>query len=154
MRQFLRGFLPVLVLSMLLLGATAALADVPADPSGAATGTVNDIPAQTPGQPTPAEIADAVGHNRIAINIMWTLVTGFLVMFMQAGFALVETGFTRAKNASHTMLMNFMVYGIAMLAYWAIEFGLQAGGVGALGTLGGYDQLNHAFTVTIGGQTW
>ena len=35
--------------------------------------------------------------------------TGFLVMFMQAGFALVETGFTRAKNAAHTMSMNFMV---------------------------------------------
>src|SRR5882724_8235271 len=92
--------------------------------------------------------------NTVAVNFVWTLVCGFLVMFMQAGFALVETGFTRAKNASHTMAMNFMVYGIAMIAYWAIGFGLQAGGVGALGTLGGYDQLNHAFTVTIGGKPW
>src|SRR5712691_8703459 len=54
--------------------------------------------------------------NTVAINFVWTLVAGFLVMFMQAGFALVETGFTRAKNAAHTMTMNFMVYGIAMLA--------------------------------------
>src|SRR5436309_12953406 len=96
----------------------------------------------------------AAAANTVAINFVWTLVAGFLVMFMQAGFAMVETGFTRAKNASHTMAMNFMVYGIAMLAYWAIGFGLQAGGVGALGTLGGYDQLNHAFTVTIAGKQW
>ena len=152
MRQFLRGFLPVLVLSMLLLGATAALADVPADPSGAATGTVNDIPAQTPGQPTPAEIADAVGHNRIAINIMWTLVTGFLVMFMQAGFALVETGFTRAKNASHTMLMNFLIYCIGMLGYWAVGFALQMGGIGSMPTLGGGGGLNQEFAVRLFGK--
>jgi len=64
--------------------------------------------------------------NTVAINFVWTLVAGFLVMFMQAGFALVETGFTRAKNAAHTMTMNFMVYGIAMLAYWAVGFALQA----------------------------
>jgi Amt family ammonium transporter len=100
------------------------------------------------------DVAKSVGEATTSINFVWTLVAGFLVMFMQAGFALVETGFTRAKNASHTMAMNFMVYGIAMLAYWAIGFGLQAGGVGALSTLGGYDQLNHAFTVTIGGKPW
>src|SRR5713226_8303212 len=92
--------------------------------------------------------------NTVAINFVWTLVAGFLVMFMQAGFALVETGFTRAKNAAHTMTMNFMVYGIAMLAYWAVGFALQAGGVGPLGTLGGYDQLSHEVSVTIGGKTW
>src|SRR5256885_1601413 len=90
--------------------------------------------------------------NTVAINFVWTLVAGFLVMFMQAGFALVETGFTRAKNAAHTMTMNFMVYGIAMLAYWAVGFALQAGGVGPLGTLGGYDQLSHEVAVTIGGR--
>src|SRR2546430_1869547 len=61
----------------------------------------------------------AAAANTVAINFVWTLVAGFLVMFMQAGFAMVETGFTRAKNAAHTMTMNFMVYGIAMLAYWA-----------------------------------
>src|SRR5439155_1144587 len=48
--------------------------------------------------------------NTVAINFVWTLVAGFLVMFMQAGFALVETGFTRAKNAAHTMTMNFIVF--------------------------------------------
>src|SRR6266550_640913 len=61
--------------------------------------------------------ADSVAKT-VSINFVWTLMTGFLVMFMQAGFAMVETGFTRAKNAAHTFGMNFMVYGIAMLAYW------------------------------------
>src|SRR5437016_4910089 len=52
----------------------------------------------------------AAAANTVAINFVWTLVAGFLVMFMQAGFAMVETGFTRAKNAAHTITMNFMVY--------------------------------------------
>src|SRR5256714_3165813 len=92
--------------------------------------------------------------NSTSINFVWTLVAGFLVMFMQAGFALVETGFTRAKNAGHTMTMNFMVYAIGMLAYWAVGFALQAGGIGALATLGGYDKLNTEFSVNIGGHAW
>src|SRR5256712_6642037 len=96
----------------------------------------------------------AAAADTVAINFVWTIVAGFLVMFMQAGFAMVETGFTRAKNAAHTMTMNFMVYGIAMLAYWAVGFALQAGGVGALGTLGGYDKLAHEVSVTIGGKDW
>jgi Amt family ammonium transporter len=97
-------------------------------------------------------ITKAVADNATAINFVWVLVAGFLVMFMQAGFALVETGFTRAKNAGHTITMNFMVYGIAMLAYWVLGFALQAGGVGALGTLGGYAGLNSEFTVSLFGK--
>ncbi len=42
-------------------------------------------------------------------------------MFMQAGFAMVETGFTRAKNVAHTMSMNLMIYGIGMLGYWILR---------------------------------
>src|SRR5258707_3537157 len=93
----------------------------------------------------------ASAANTVAINFVWTLVAGFLVMFMQAGFALVETGFTRAKNAAHTITMNFMVYGIAMLAYWAVGFALQAGAVGPLSTLGGFGQLSHEVSATIRG---
>src|SRR2546430_1293038 len=96
----------------------------------------------------------ASAANTGAINFVWTLVAGVLVMFMQAGFAMVETGFTRAKNAAHTITMNFMVYGIAMLAYWVVGFALQAGGVGPLGTLGGYDKLAHEVSITIAGKEW
>ncbi|PYP16173.1 MAG: ammonium transporter [Gemmatimonadetes bacterium] len=109
----------------------------------------------TPAADSLAQAANtAAAANTVAINFVWTLVAGFLVMFMQAGFAMVETGFTRAKNAAHTITMNFMVYGIAMLAYWAIGFAIQAGGVGALGTLGGYDKLAHEFSLTIAGKQW
>ena len=101
-----------LFLSFLIAGfahTAVALAAGP-DPSGANTGSAVDIPAAKAGEPTAKELADAVGHNRVSINVVWTLITGFLVMFMQAGFAMVETGLTRAKNVAHTMAMNFMIY--------------------------------------------
>jgi len=93
-----------------------------------------------------------------AINIMWMLLCGFLIFFMQAGFALVETGFTRAKNVAHTMMMNMMVFCIGAIGYWLVGFGLQFGGVNAtfpaIGNAGAWafspttlgawgDQLNH-----------
>ena len=96
----------------------------------------------------------AAAANTVAINFVWTLVTGFLVMFMQAGFAMVETGFTRAKNAAHTFTMNFMVYGLAMMGYWVIGFAIQAGGLGPMTTLGGYDKLNLEYALHFGKQTW
>jgi Amt family ammonium transporter len=88
------------------------------------------------------EAKSGVGGVTISANIMWTLLTGFLVMFMQAGFAMVETGFTRKKNAVHTMSMNFMVYAIGMLGFWFSGFALMFGGTGdprsasPVGTLG------------------
>ena len=103
------------------------------------TGTVSDISvADAKKGLTIADVVNQVGQNKIAINFVWTLVTGFLVMFMQAGFAIVETGLCRAKNANHTMMMNFMVYGVGMLAYWLIGFAIQMGGVGAVANLGGH----------------
>ncbi|HEX5655677.1 MAG TPA: ammonium transporter [Polyangiales bacterium] len=84
-----------------------------------------------------------------ALNIVWTMMAAFLVMFMQAGFALVESGLTRGKNVANTMAMNFLVYSIAMLGYWAVGFGLQMGGVGPLATLGGDSSLSREFTVTV-----
>ena len=82
--------------------------------------------------PTISELAKNLGDTQTALNIVWTMVAGFLVMFMQAGFALVETGLTRAKNAAHTMAMNFLVYSIGIIAYYFVGFGLQMGGVGAV----------------------
>src|SRR5437762_2668404 len=94
--------------------------------------------------------------NTVAINFVWTLVAGFLVMFMQAGFALVETGFTRAKNAMHTMSMNFMVYAIGIIGFFFVGFGLAFGGLGTVGVgnLGGLAPLSNEIGITIGGTTW
>src|SRR5262249_1343355 len=96
------------------------------DPGGTKTGTVNDVVAAcTKKGLTLADVVNQAGQNRIAINLVWTLITGFLVMFMQAGFALVETGLCRAKNANHTMMMNFMVYGFGLFAFWVCGFAIQ-----------------------------
>jgi Amt family ammonium transporter len=125
-----------------------------ADPSGISTGNTSDITAVKPGSPTAGEIADAVGHNKVSINLMWTLITGFLVMFMQAGFAMVETGFTRAKNVAHTMAMNLMIYPLGMIGFYVAGFAIMFGGLGAIGTLGGYAGLNSELTMTLFGKTF
>ena len=87
-----------------------------------------------------------------ALNIVWTMLAGFLVMFMQAGFALIESGLTRSKNVANTMAMNFLVYSIGILGYWAIGFGLQMGGVGPLTTLGGDHSLAREFSIVVDGR--
>jgi len=59
--------------------------------------------------------------------MVWTLIEGFLVMFMQLGFAMVETGLTRAKNAGHTFAMNMMIYPLGCIAFWAYGFAIGWG---------------------------
>ena len=125
------------------------------DPSGTLTGNVNDVPVSNPKVGlTLGDAVNQIGQNKIAINFVWTLITGFLVMFMQAGFAIVETGLCRAKNANHTMMMNFMVYGFGLFAYWVCGFALQMGGVGAISNLGGTAPLSGEFAVHLVGKPW
>lgn len=151
-------YLAPVVAVVLALGATAAFADGPdADPSGTKIGTPEDLGCITPGGDTGFACADADGNpdplfaqakekepfayqlsgyvnqNRLAINFVWVLVTGYLVMFMQAGFAMVETGFCRAKSAMHVMMTNFMIYGVGMTFYWICGFAVAFGGVGLTG---------------------
>lgn len=145
------GVLAALVVTSLL--APVALR-AQGDPTGAATGTAKDVVVKDAANPTLQEVMDTVGHNKISINFVWTLITGFMVMFMQAGFAMVETGFTRAKNVAHTMCMNFMIYPVGMLGYWICGFALHMGGVGALAALGGTAPLNHEFVVNVAGHSW
>ena len=139
-----------------------------ADPSGATIGGAADVIGATAAAPTSKDmeslgakeplavkLADVVGHNRLAINMVWVLICGFLVMFMQAGFAMAETGFTRAKNAGHTMAMNFMIYAIGLLGYWICGFAIQMGGVGALASLGGGTALlDGEVSITLFGQSF
>ncbi len=125
------------------------------DPGGTKTGTVSDVVVSDTNKGlTLADTVNQVGQNRVAINFVWTLITGFLVMFMQAGFAIVETGLCRAKNANHTMMMNFMVYGFGLFAFWVCGFALQMGGCAPLGTLGGANPLNSEHTISLLGKTW
>ncbi len=153
--------------TVILVGAASGFAaDAPKpDPTGATVGTATDVVNATSGAPTEVDmakykdseplaskLADVVGHNRISINFVWTLMCGFLVMFMQLGFALAETGFTRAKNAGHTMGMNMMVYGIGMLGFWICGFAFQMGGSGGAAALGGGAFLNQEVTLNLFGK--
>jgi Amt family ammonium transporter len=156
-KKMLRQKILLFVLPLLLIAPFFSSAQ---DPNGGKTGTLGDIDTNVvktldtiaKAKDTTAAtvsarvsklatsmqtIGDADGHNKIAINIMWTLITGFLVMFMQAGFALVETGFTQKKNVAHTMAMNFMVYGIGMIGFWICGFAFMFGGAINPATLGG-----------------
>ena len=142
----------ILVALLALLVPVVALAGP--DAVGTTTGSAVDVPAVTPGHPTLAELADEVGHHRVAINLTWAIIAAALVMFMQAGFAMVETGLTRAKNAAHTMAMNLAVYGIGMMAFWATGFALQMGGMGPIGVFGGSEILNHEVSLTVAGHSF
>jgi Amt family ammonium transporter len=75
-------------------------------------------------------------------------------MFMQAGFAMVETGFTRARSAANTMAMNFVVYPVGILGFWVLGYGLMMGGVDGWPTLGAAVGGGHEVALTLGGKAW
>ncbi len=133
--------------------ATADLAK--GDPGGTLTGTINDVPAaDSKAGVTIPDVANQVGQNKIAVNFVWTLVCGFLVMFMQAGFAMVESGLCRVKNANHTYMMNFFVYTCGLFAYWILGFAIQMGGAAGNSNLGGLQPLASEHTLSMFGKTW
>jgi Amt family ammonium transporter len=77
------------------------------------------------------------GQLLIAVNTVWVVVAAVLVMFMQAGFAFLEAGLTRMKNAAHIAGKNVLVFGVASLVYWLVGLGLAFGnGNGVLGLHG------------------
>ncbi len=112
--RMLRRVGVALGLGMLLVAATPAFADGP-DPTGAAS--------------------LAADPNR-AVNFAWTLMAGFLVFFMQAGFAFVEAGLSRAKNVVAVLTKNFMDCMIGGLAFWAFGFAFMFGGSALASGLG------------------
>jgi Amt family ammonium transporter len=67
------------------------------------------------------------GDLLIALNTVWVVVAAVLVMFMQAGFAFLEAGLTRMKNAAHIAGKNVLIFGVCSLVYWAVGFGLAFG---------------------------
>ncbi len=90
------------------------------------------------GAVTPESNKTAIDLVQAHADYVWTMVAAALVFFMQAGFALVEAGFTRAKNAVNIMMKNLMDFSVGSLAFWAIGFGLMFGvsKSGWLGTSG------------------
>ena len=101
------------------------------DPTGAAAGVwatpAGDKKGDIPANLSSGDLYDRITHNLFSINMVWVLIAGFLVMFMQAGFAMVETGLCRAKNSAHTISMNLMIYPLGCLAFWAYGFAIGWG---------------------------
>src|SRR5438045_8470952 len=84
----------------------------------------------------------------IAANTVWVVVAAVLVMFMQAGFAFLEAGLTRMKNAAHIAGKNVLIFGIASLVYWAVGFGIAFGdGKAVVGTHGFFLSVDDVLTV-------
>jgi len=100
--------------------ATGGAAGVWTTPAGDGKG---DVPSNL----TTTDLYDRIAHNLFSINMVWVLITGFLVMFMQAGFAMVEGGLCRAKNSSHTFAMNLLIYPLGCLTFWAYGFAIGWG---------------------------
>lgn len=88
--------------------------------------------------PTVAGNAAAIALVQTHADYLWTLIAAALVFFMQAGFAMVEAGFTRAKNAVNILMKNLMDFAMGSLTFWAIGFGLMFGATttGWFGTSG------------------
>ena len=75
--------------------------------------------------PAAAAVDAAKEELQTNINIVWTCIAAFLVFFMQAGFAMVEAGFTRAKNAVNILMKNLMDFSIGSIIFFVLGFGLM-----------------------------
>lgn len=129
-RRFWRNLFIIAVASLLL--ATFGV-KVQAQDHDASTGTEIVATVDPDG---PAVINAQAGDSTLAIDTMWVFLTGFLVFFMQTGFALLETGFIRQTSAVNALLENFIEAGIAGIIFWAVGFGIAFGtdSGGLLGT--------------------
>ncbi|OCC15216.1 Ammonium transporter [Dissulfuribacter thermophilus] len=99
----------------------------------------------------PLGVETLKGDPGLAVDFVWVLICGFLVMFMQAGFACVESGFCRSKNVTNLLAKNLMDFVVGSLSYWALGYGIMLGAdkFGLIGTSGfflsgdGYDVNNY-----------
>lgn len=113
--------LPVVLGALAVCSASAYAAEVPKTPL------------------TPEKVMETANAIQVNMNIVWTCVAAFLVFFMQAGFAMVESGFTRAKNSCNIMMKNLMDFSIGTIAWFAVGFGIMFGAGNAfLGTSDGF----------------
>jgi len=125
----LKRVIVVLLTVMLVTIAFSAIVSAAGDPSGA--GYDNST-----GTESLSDVATMASKAQISANFVWVMITGFMVFFFQCGFAMVETGFCRGKNAAHTITMNFMVFLVGAVGYFIAGFALQMGGSGGNINLG------------------
>jgi len=146
-----KKFVAVSLMTFIVLIALGAMwgHHSPGDTTGPGATLLNNYPKTTANVPVSQaginQLASDNGHLGVSINFTWTLITGFLVLFMQVGFAFLVTGLTRAKNAAHMMMMNIAAFAVALLAYYAVGFAFQFGGIAPIANLGGVTPLSGIF---------
>ena len=118
MPRLSRLLIPLFALFAVLLAVSPASTAVAAEEAKAKPPTLEEKVDAT------KSTSDANAGN---LDALWTLLAAFLVFFMQAGFALVETGFTRAKNACNIIMKNLMDFSLGSLLFWLVGFGLMFG---------------------------
>ncbi len=125
----MKRILSIALLMAILMTAGFALAEEmkPAEVAAPAAASSVEPAAPPVGEAAPASEPVKAEDVQKHANYLWTLIAAFLVFFMQAGFAMVETGFTRAKNAVNIMMKNLMDFAMGSIAYWAIGFGIMFG---------------------------
>src|SRR5438132_8565808 len=94
--------------------------------------------ADSTGSDLPKKGVDKLTHGEIGLNLLWIVIGAVLVIFMQAGFALVETGFCRAKHAAHVVSTNFAIFGLGFVAFFLVGYAFMFGGY-SFPNLFGYD---------------
>ena len=120
---------------ILFLGALAVMLVLALSPTVGSDPTGASYVAAT-GSETLQDVATTANKGYYGANYTWVMITGFMVFFFQCGFAMVETGFCRGKNAAHTMTMNFMVFLVGAIGYFLTGFAIQFGGSGGAAGLG------------------
>lgn len=111
----------------------APAADTPSDSAEAAP--ASEEAAEAP--PAPAAAGPSNADIKVMLDTVWVLITGFLVFFMNLGFACVEAGMARAKNCVNIMSKNFIVFAVSSIGFWLIGWGLMFGnGTPLIGTDG------------------
>jgi ammonium transporter, Amt family len=119
-RKWLGRSTIVLALVLLIVGVTAGAAFAGEDPDPVFDGS--NIP--------------AVSDIGVSLNLLWVVIGALLVIFMQAGFALVETGFCRAKHAAHVFSTNFAIFGLGFIAFFLVGYAFMFGGFSYAGYFG------------------
>ncbi|MEZ6055544.1 MAG: ammonium transporter [Planctomycetaceae bacterium] len=150
---------------VVLVALFACLSTVSADDATTVTEVVTEVAttdaAAPPAEPLTLEslakqVTEAQDATNTGANILWTCIAAFLVFFMQAGFALVECGFTRAKNACNIIMKNLMDFSIGSLVFWVVGFGLMFGATdsGLIGTNGFLFDANAEGAISAGNFGW
>lgn len=163
MHYLVNRMLAALMLGAVVTVCTSGIVRAQESPEATATTTEAQAPAEAATEapteeaaapPTVEELKTLLDTKSVALDTVWVMVAAFLVMWMQAGFALVETGLTRAKNAVNICMKNLMDFCIGSVAYWAVGFGLMFGAGSAFVGQSGWFLKAEDADVTFSALSW